>query len=116
LFDQAIAASLKATELSNHDATRLAGLGRAYALAGRRAEAAKVLGQLRHPAGSSYVSPYYSATIYAALGQDDAAFASLQEALQEHDGYLVWLKADTALDPLRPNHRFRELLRKVGLA
>ena len=115
LNEQAIVAAQKASQLSDNDPTRLVGLGRAYALAGRKSDALIVLSQLRQLSYRAYVSPYFFATIYSALGQQDQAFTSLKEALREHDGYLAWLKVDTALDPLRRDARFQELVQHVGL-
>jgi TolB-like protein/predicted Ser/Thr protein kinase len=114
MFEQAIAASLKASELSNNDPARLVGLGRAYALARKKSDARKILAQLRQVSRRTYVPPYFFATIYAALYQNDDGFASLQEAIHERDGYLAWLKADPAVDPLRADPRFQELLGHVG--
>jgi eukaryotic-like serine/threonine-protein kinase len=112
---QAIASSLKASDLANNDPARLVGLGRAYGLAGRKSDARKVLEQLRQFSDRTYVSPYFFATVYASLGQNDEAFARLQEAMREHDGYLAWLKVDSAVDPLREDPRFQGLLQRVGL-
>jgi eukaryotic-like serine/threonine-protein kinase len=112
---QAIASSLKASDLANNDPARLVGLGRAYGLAGRKSDARKVLEQLRQFSDRTYVSPYFFATVYASLGQNDEAFARLQEAMREHDGYLAWLKVDSAVDPLREDPRFQGLLQQVGL-
>jgi TolB-like protein/tetratricopeptide (TPR) repeat protein/tRNA A-37 threonylcarbamoyl transferase component Bud32 len=116
MYDQAIAASSKASELSNNDPTRLVGLGRAYALADRKSDARNVLGQLRQFPSHTYVSPYFFAIIYAALRQNDEAFTWLQEALRQRDLYLAWLRADTAVDPLRRDPRFQELLGHIGPA
>jgi eukaryotic-like serine/threonine-protein kinase len=112
---QAIASSLKASDLANNDPARLVGLGRAYGLTGRKSDARKVLEQLRQFSGHTYVSPYFFAAVYASLGQNDEAFARLQEALREHDSYLAWLKVDSAVDPLRQDTRFQKLLYQVGL-
>jgi TolB-like protein/Tfp pilus assembly protein PilF len=111
---QAIASSLKASDLANNDPARLVGLGRAYGLAGRKSDARKVLEQLRQFSDRTYVSPYFFATVYASLGQNDEAFARLQEAVREHDGYLAWLKVDSAVDPLREDPRFQGLMQQVG--
>jgi serine/threonine protein kinase/tetratricopeptide (TPR) repeat protein len=115
MHEQAIAASQAASRLSDNDPIRLVGLGRAYALAGKPSAARNVLEQLRKISSRTYVPPYFFATIYAALGQKDEAFTWLREALREHDGYLAWLKVDNAVDPLRRDPRFQELLHDVGL-
>jgi len=104
----------KASSLSDNDPTRLVGLGRAYALAGRKSEARIVLDQLSQFSSRSYVPPYFLATIYAALGENDEAFTWLKEALRERDVYLAWLKVDTAVDPLRRDRRFQSCYTTLG--
>jgi tetratricopeptide (TPR) repeat protein len=116
MYEQSIAAAQEASRLSDNDPTRLVGLGRAYALAGRKPGARTVLDQLRQFSSRTYVSPYFFAAIYAALGQNDEAFKWLHEALRERDVYLAWLKVDSDVDPLRRDPRFQELLHDVGLA
>ena len=114
-YQEAIEAARKAGDLSANEPTRLVGLGRAYALAGRKLEALKVLEQLRKISSHTYVPPYFFATIYADLGERDAAFSWLNKAFNERDAYLIWLKVDTAVDPLRADPRFKRLLLQLGL-
>lgn len=113
-YPKAIEAAQKASGFSNGDPTRVVGLGRAYAAAGKKADARKVIEQLRQLSAHTYVSPYFFATIYAALGQKDEAFNWLDKAFRQHDRYLAWLKVDGAIDPLRGDPRLTRLLRQVG--
>jgi len=64
---------------------------------------------------TSYSSTYGIAQLYADLGDKDQAFRWLDTAYQERDLYLLGLKTDFLLDPLRSDSRFAELVRKVGL-
>jgi serine/threonine protein kinase len=64
---------------------------------------------------AGYSSPYGIAQLYAELRDKDQVFRWLNTAYQEHDGSLLNLKTDFLLDPLRPDPRFAELVRKVGL-
>ena len=52
----------------------------------------------------------------AALGQDDQAFAWLEKAYEARDPALVWANVDPGFDNLRPDPRFRDLLRRMNLA
>jgi TolB-like protein/predicted Ser/Thr protein kinase/Tfp pilus assembly protein PilF len=61
------------------------------------------------------VSAYGIAHMYAELGEKDQAFQWLNTAYQERDEGLMGLKTDFALDPIRSDPRFAELVRKVGL-
>ncbi len=87
-------------------------LGRLYALTGRRTEAKAILEKLN--TAEKYVSPTELAILYAALGDREKAFASLEKAYAERDFRLNDLKVEPAYDPLREDPRFQELLKKVG--
>jgi hypothetical protein len=52
---------------------------------------------------------------YAELGDKERAFEWLNVAYQERNDGLISLKIEFALDPLRSDPRFAELVRKVGL-
>lgn len=105
----------KAADLANNDPLRMFGLALAYALAGKKDEARQLLTDLQAKSKFQYVPPYFLATIYVGLGQKDEAFAALERGVAERDGYLTWLKVEPALDPLRSDPRFADLLRRVGL-
>jgi len=66
-----------------------------------------------HPS-SAYGSAYRIAEAYAERGDNDEAFQWFNTAFQEHDAGLVALKTDFALDRIRSDPRFAELVRKVG--
>jgi hypothetical protein len=61
------------------------------------------------------LSAYRIAIMYSDLGDKDQAFRWLNTAYQERDLYLLKLKTDFLLDPIRSDPRFAELVRKVGL-
>jgi len=42
-------------------------------------------------------------------------FAALDAAFREHSDQLIYLKIDPRLDPLRPDPRFADLIRRVGI-
>lgn len=52
---------------------------------------------------------------YAAIGESDLALARLEEAYEARDFWIVWLKVQPELDPLRGDARFQQLLHKVRL-
>src|SRR5438128_5357182 len=93
----------------------IAGLGQAYAAAGKRDEAQKALAELQEISKQRYVSPSVFALIYAALGDKDQAFAWLEKSVDEHDLITARLKVDARFDPLRSDPRFAELVKRVGL-
>ena len=65
-----------------------------------------------HP---QYVSPAELAVLYAALGQQEQAFTSLERAFDGHDVQLTFLGIDPAFDSLRDDPRFANLMRRIGL-
>src|SRR3989441_7325309 len=93
----------------------IAGLGRAYAMAGKRNEAQKALAELQEISKHRYVSRGEIALIYAALGDKDQAFAWLNKAMDEHDLITARLKVDQRFDNLRSDPRFAEMAKRVGL-
>ena len=60
------------------------------------------------------LSSSIAARFLAELGEKDKAFAELNKAYANHEYFLVWLKVDPRLDPLRSDPRFDDLLRRVG--
>jgi len=90
-------------------------LALAYAMAGRRAEAKRIVDRLEEIAKTSFVSPADVAYVYAALGQKDAAMGWMEKAYEARSPPMVFLKMDPKVDSLRADPRFRDLLRRVGL-
>jgi tetratricopeptide (TPR) repeat protein len=116
LYDEAISAHLRASELTDYGLNFTAQLGRAYALAGRQDEARKVLAELRKTSAETYVSSLDIAIIHAALGEIDPAFEWLERAYEERADHLAYLKVNPRLAALHSEPRFQELLRRLGLA
>jgi len=100
---------------SQSNRSLLAALGYAYAKSGRRPEAEAVLSQWKEIEKTKYVSNYWMAIVYAALGEKDAAFAELEKAHQAHDWFFQRLKVDPFMDPLRDDPRFADLVKRLGL-
>lgn len=62
-------------------------------------------------------TPYVMiAATQACLGQTDAAFASLAQAVSEGDARVAFANVDPALDCARSDPRFPEFLKRLGLA
>ena len=94
--------------------TALIHLGRLYAVTGKRNEAMAVLNKLKTT--DKYVSPAELSILYAALGDKELAFASLEKAYSERDTQLTSIKVEPGYDPLRDDPRFQNLMRRVGLS
>ncbi|HQR36479.1 MAG TPA: FlgO family outer membrane protein, partial [Blastocatellia bacterium] len=84
-----------------------------FALSDRQREAQKLLPLILKDWG--HISPYIIASLYARLGEKDAAFDWLQKAADQQQADLVSLKIEPNFDVLRTDPRFAELLRRIGL-
>jgi tetratricopeptide (TPR) repeat protein len=99
-YDEATAALRKSGQ---------SGISRAYARAGRRAEALSALHE------GPRQRPSDVALTYAALGENVKAFAWLEKAYSERDPALSDLKVNPRFDILRPEPLFQELLVRMRL-
>jgi adenylate cyclase len=68
-----------------------------------------------HESAGSRKDAYFAAVLHAVRGEPDKAFASLERAYIVHDSLLVGLKTDYYLKNIRPDPRFKALLRKLKL-
>jgi len=113
-FHEAIAELQTARQLEDSILEIVGLLGWAYATAGQREEAARVLDELSEQAQRQYVPPYDVAIVYAGLGDNDRAFEWLEKMYVDRSYMLTWLR-HPVFDSLRSDPRFTALLKKVGL-
>jgi hypothetical protein len=100
--------------LPGADPSDSASLAAAYAAAGNREEALRILGRLKQQSKREYISPYSIAMVYVWLGDKGEAFAWLQKGFDDHDGLTDLLKVDPGLDSLRSDPRFQDLLHRMN--
>jgi hypothetical protein len=85
---------------------------------GRRQEALETLNTLaekRRLGIIKYVSGWHEALIYAGVGEVDNALLALERAYDEPCDWLVHLAIEPRWKNLREEHRFQELVRRVGI-
>ncbi len=90
-------------------------LVRAYAHAGRRTDALRLLEELKKRKQAGYVPAAAFVNAYLGLGDYDQAFAWFERAYQEKSNILQFLKVHPFFDPVRGDPRFADLVRRVGL-
>jgi len=112
--DEAIDEARRAVELMGDNPFVIAGLGAAYARAGRTEEARSILHQLEAARAKRYVSPYHLALICCNLGDAECAFQLLEQALSQRDFWVVWLGIEPQFDVLRTDSRYADLLRRIN--
>jgi TolB-like protein/DNA-binding winged helix-turn-helix (wHTH) protein/tetratricopeptide (TPR) repeat protein len=113
--EDAIPVLEKALTLSDRSPGIIGVLIRAYAHAGRRADALKLLAELKKRKQAGYVPAGAFVNAYLGLGERDQGFASLEQAYNEKSAILQFLKVHPFFDPLRDDPRFADLVRRVGL-
>jgi len=111
--EEAIPVLKKAVSISDRDPGIVDVLARAYAEAGRRSDALRLLAELRKGKQAGAAGGLVNA--YVGLHEYDQAFAALAVAYEEKSNILQWLKVNPLLDPLRDDPRFKDLLHRVGL-
>jgi serine/threonine protein kinase/Tfp pilus assembly protein PilF len=114
-YEMAIAEGEKGVKLSGGSPLMKAALAQTLATAGRRKEAIQILDELMELAKQKYVASYFFAGIHTGLGEQDRAMEYLEKSYEEHSHWLMYLHMDPGMDGLRPNPRFQDLLRRVGL-
>jgi TolB-like protein/DNA-binding winged helix-turn-helix (wHTH) protein/Flp pilus assembly protein TadD len=113
--EEAIPVLEKAVSVSDRSPGIIGVLVRAYAQAGRRTDALRLLGELKRRQKIGYVPAGAFVNAYLGLGDKDKTFAWLERAYEEQSNILLYLKVLPFLDPLRADPRFQDLVRRVGL-
>jgi len=109
--------------LTGNDAlrSRNVALRRAYSAGGPREMYREQVKQLQK-VGASPLLPTVAgpaqfglAIAYAHLGENDRAFEQLEQLYRDRGFEMLTLKNNPDLDPLRPDPRFQDLVRRIGL-
>jgi len=113
--EEAIPVLEKVVSISGHTPAAVGVLIRAYAHAGRRADALRALEELKRRQKAGYVPTAAFVNAYLGLDDKEQAFAWMERAYQEKSTILQFLKVHPFVDPVRDDPRFVDLLRRVGL-
>ncbi len=87
-------------------------IARAYALANQKEEARRLLANLLKQPQPSEID---MAGIYFQLDELEEGWKWMEKAYAERSFYLTWLKIGPGFDDVRPDPRFRALIKRVGL-
>src|SRR5258708_1642790 len=105
----------KGVSASEHSPAIMGLLIHAYAQAGRRPDALRLLEELKRRKQTGYVPAAAFVPAYLGLGEHDQTFFWLEEAYKEQSNLLQFLKVHPIFDPIRGDPRFADLVRRVGL-
>lgn len=89
-------------------------LAQAYAFAGMRSEALRIVERWQHGPKPNPAS-YDVAVVYAGLGDLHKAFAILNQVCANRDMNLLFIRTDPRLATLRADPRYLDLMHRVGL-
>jgi DNA-binding winged helix-turn-helix (wHTH) protein/Flp pilus assembly protein TadD len=109
MTEEAIAEFKNACSCSGHHPAAIAALGHAYSLAGKREEAWQTLQQFEEISQRRSVSPYWKGILHVGIGTSDLAIQALSECCEQRDIWLMLLRVDPRLDPIRGDARFVHL-------
>jgi TolB-like protein/DNA-binding winged helix-turn-helix (wHTH) protein/Flp pilus assembly protein TadD len=114
--DLALEALADATRLSGGNSKAIAMRGYILGKTGRTAEAKEVLRRLEAAAQQRYVPPTSFAMVHGALGDEEAMFDWLDQAVEARDVHLIFLPVDAKWDRYRSDPRFTALLARCAFA
>jgi tetratricopeptide (TPR) repeat protein len=112
--EEAIPALEKTVSTMHRSPGSLELLATAYARAGRRREALRLIDELKRRRERTYVPAGALINPHLALGDYDGAFVWFERAYQEKSSILQFLKVHPIFDPVRHDPR-KDLVRRVGL-
>jgi TolB-like protein/Tfp pilus assembly protein PilF len=115
-YAEAIQALRRGIELGGDYDVQYAALITAYARAGDRSAALKLMDEVAERAKRGEFGSFTLALAYGALGETDRGIALLHRAIDERDIFMPEIFFDPLLDPLRRDPRFREVEERMGVA
>ncbi len=113
-YDEALAYGEKMLEVGPPAVAYVGNMGWLYALAGKKEKAYELLAELKERSKKGYVSSFWTALIYLGLGEIDKTFEWFEKAYEERDGNMIYFTVPQALDPVRADPRYKQLLIKMG--
>jgi TolB-like protein/DNA-binding winged helix-turn-helix (wHTH) protein/Tfp pilus assembly protein PilF len=112
---EAIPVLKKGLSVSNNSPALIGLLVNASAQAGRRADALRLLDELKRRRRTGYVPTAAFVLAYLGLGEYDQTFVWLEQGYKEQSNILQLLKVFPFFDPIRTDPRFTDLVHRVGL-
>jgi tetratricopeptide (TPR) repeat protein len=112
-FDNALAYGKKMLEAGPRAVASVGNMGWFYAMSGKKEKAYELLAELEERSKKGYVSSFWTALIYGALGELDKSFEWFEKAYEERDANMIYITV-VPLFNVRKDPRFKQLLLKMG--
>ena len=115
-YEEAVTLAERMVELHGRWPMSLMVLGTVYGMSGKREAAEGVLHELEAQSAKGYIADAALAIVNSTLGNMDAAFASAERAVENHDTQILSFKTSPAYAEMRKDPRSAALLAKMNLA
>jgi serine/threonine protein kinase/Tfp pilus assembly protein PilF len=112
-WEGALAELEEAMRLFPYDTRVTAVMGFCHAMAGRSERAEACLAQLEELAKIRYVQAVNKGIVLLGLGRVDDAIPYVEKAIEDHEGWCVYLPVEPKFARLRTHARYPELLKRV---
>jgi tetratricopeptide (TPR) repeat protein len=113
MFPQALKSAAKAKQITGGNAEATGTLGYTAAKFGQRKQAYRALEELEAAAGRGFVPAYAFAQIHLALGDRVRAMDLLEQAFEQREPLMVFIKVEPKWDALRSQPRFLQLMKRM---
>jgi tetratricopeptide (TPR) repeat protein len=113
-FEEAIAAAKRISEASPNEMIPRAALARSYGVMGNKDEAQKVVRAMEEVSRRRFISEYDFAVAHSGWKKEET-LRWLEKAYESRTGMLVYARVDSLWDDLRPDPRFQDLVRRIGI-
>ena len=114
MYKEAVAERQKVLTLSGSP-DLAAAIGADYAQSGYPGVMQSWLEGLKEVSKRGYVSAYNIAQIYARLGEKTQAMTWLEQALNQRDSKLTYVKVEPAFDQIRTDPQFQHIVQRLGM-
>jgi TolB-like protein/tetratricopeptide (TPR) repeat protein len=113
-YADAVANLEKAAQL-DHSPTIKSLQAHVLAVAGKRADARRVIREVEDSTKHGYFCPYEIGTAYVSLGDVDTAYRWFRKGVEERADCMAWLGVEPWIEPFRRDARYADLLQEIGL-
>jgi TolB-like protein/Tfp pilus assembly protein PilF len=114
MYKDAVAERQKVLTLSGNP-DLAATIGADYSQSGYPGVLQSWLGGLKEVSKRGYVSAYNIAEIYAELGDKTQAFVWLEQAFNQRDSKLTYVKVEPVFDQIRSDPQFQQLVQRLNM-
>ena len=114
IYQEALQETEKGLDLSHRDPAVLSIAAYAYGRLHNLEQAGKLVEEMRAANQKGFVPPFYFATAFVGMGNQNEAIRALEEGYKTRDPDMVGLNSTPWFEPLRSDPRFQDLLHRMS--